>query len=155
MLLETGLAIGLVFSAFFAIYLKETVISVLSLGSMLMLLSLLYFSLNAPFAAIFQLTLGTGIVAIFFLAGDTLTKKSEATTSPKQTLLGLVASLLLSIPAILGTEATETFTRTLNLTLSNALWELRSIDVIAQGLVILTVVLGVAFLLKEERRRRS
>ena len=155
MLLETGLAIGLVFSAFFAIYLKETVASVLSLSSMLILLSLLYFSLNATFAAIFQLALGIGTVAIFLLAGDTLTKKSEATTSSKQTLLGLIASLLLSIPVILGTEATATSARTVSLTLSNALWELRSIDVIAQGLVILTVALGVAFLLKVERRRRS
>ncbi len=153
MLLETGLAIGLVISAFFAIYLKETVASVLSLSSMLILLSLLYFSLNAPFAAIFQLALGIGTSAVFLLSGDTLTKKSDAVTSSKQKLLGLVASLLLSIPVILGTEATKTFTRTVSLTLSNALWELRSIDIIAQGLVILTVALGVAFLLREERRR--
>ena len=71
MWLETALAIGLVTSAVFAIYLKETVASVLSLGSMLILLSLLYFSLNAPFAAIFQLALGIGTVAVFLLAGDT------------------------------------------------------------------------------------
>lgn len=154
MMLETGLAIGLVFSAFFAIYLKQTVASVLSLSSMLILLSLLYFSLNAPFAAIFQLALGIGTSAIFLLAGDTLTKKSDATTSPKQKVLAVIASLLLSIPVILGTEATKTFTRTVSLTLSNALWELRSIDVIAQGLVILTVAIGVAVLLREERRRR-
>jgi NADH:ubiquinone oxidoreductase subunit 6 (subunit J) len=153
MLLEIALAIGLIFSAFFAMYLKETVASVLSLSSMLTLLSLLYFSLNAPFAAIFQLTLGIGTAAIFLLAGDTLTKKSEATTSSKQRVLGLIASILLSIPVILGTEVTETFTRTVSLTLSDALWNLRSIDVIAQGLVILTVALGVAFLLREERRR--
>ncbi len=154
MLLETGLAIGLIFSAFFAIYLKETVASVLSLSSMLILLSLLYFSLNAPFAAIFQLALGIGTAAIFLLAGDTLTKQSDATTSNKQKVLAVIVSILLSIPVILGTEATETFTRTVSLTLSNALWELRSIDVIAQGLVILTVAIGVAFLLREERRRR-
>jgi multisubunit Na+/H+ antiporter MnhB subunit len=154
MLLETGLAISLVFSAFFAMYLKETVASVLSLSSMLILLSLLYFSLNAPFAAIFQLALGIGTAAIFLLAGDTLTKKSDATTSSKQKVLAVIASSMLSIPVILGTEMTETFTRTVSLTLSNALWELRSIDVIAQGLVILAVAIGVAFLLREERRRR-
>jgi multisubunit Na+/H+ antiporter MnhB subunit len=151
--LETALAIGLVTSAVFAIYLKETVASVLSLGSMLVLLSLLYFSLNAPFAAIFQLALGIGSVAIFLLAGDTLTKKSDEKTSSKTKILGLFAAVILSIPVIVGTVATQTLTREINLSLSSALWDLRAIDVLAQGIVVLTVALGVVFLLKEERRR--
>jgi multisubunit Na+/H+ antiporter MnhB subunit len=154
MWLETILAIGLVTSAFFAIYLKETVSSVLSLSSMFILLSLLYFNLNAPFAAIFQLALGTGTAAIFLLAGDTLTKKSDAKLSLKNKVLGLIASLILSIPVVIGTVATETLTRTFNLTLSGALWELRAIDVLAQGIVVLTAALGVVLLLKEERRQK-
>jgi len=151
--LETALAIGLVTSAVFAIYLKETVASVLSLGSMLVLLSLLYFSLNAPFAAIFQLALGIGTVAVFLLAGDTLTKKSDEKTSSKTKILGLFAAVILSIPVIVGTVATQTLTREINLSLSTALWDLRAIDVLAQGIVVLTVALGVVFLLKEERGR--
>jgi len=151
--LETALAIGLVTSAVFAIYLKETVASVLSLGSMLVLLSLLYFSLNAPFAAIFQLALGIGTVAVFLLAGDTLTKKSDEKTSSKTKILGLFAAVILSIPVIVGTVATQTLTREINLSLSSALWDLRAIDVLAQGIVVLTVALGVVFLLKEERGR--
>ena len=151
MWLETALAIGLVTSAVFAIYLKETVASVLSLGSMLVLLSLLYFSLNAPFAAIFQLALGIGTVAVFLLAGDTLTKKSDEKTSSKTKILGLFAAVILSIPVIVGTVATQTLTREINLSLSSALWDLRAIDVLAQGIVVLTVALGVVFLLKEER----
>lgn len=154
MLLESGLAVGLIFSAFFAIYLKETLASVLSLTTMLTLLSLLYFTLNAPFAAIFQLTLGIGTSAIFLLAGDLLTKKSDTKTSSKQVILGVVASILISIPVLLVPEVTETFTRTVSVTLSSALWELRSIDIVAQGLVVLTVAIGVVFLLREERRRR-
>lgn len=153
MLLETVLVVGLVASAFFAIYLEETVYAVLSLATMLIVLSTFYFSLNAPFAAIFQLAIGTGTVAIFFLAGETLTTKSGTTTSLKKKLLGLVASILLSIPCILGTEQTKTFARSTSFSLSTALWELRAIDAIAQGLVILTIALGIVFLLKEERRR--
>ena len=154
MWLETALAIGLVTSAVFAIFLKETVSSVLSLSTMMILLSLLYFNLNAPFAAIFQLALGTGTAAIFLLAGDTLTKKSEAKTSTKTGLVGLVASAILSVPVIVGTVATQSFTQSVELSLSSALWELRAVDVLAQGLVILTAALGVALLLKEERRRK-
>jgi NADH:ubiquinone oxidoreductase subunit 6 (subunit J) len=153
MLLEAALAVGMIVSAFFAIFFKETLASVLSLSSMLTLLSLLYFSLNSPFAAVFQLTLGIGTAAVFLLAGDMLTKKSDDKTSRKQIFLGVVASILLSIPVLLGTEVTGAFTRTVSLSLSNSLWELRSIDIIAQGLVVLTVALGVAFLLRKERRR--
>ena len=83
---ETILAIGMVTSAVFAIYLKETVASVLSLSTMMLLLSLLYFNLNAPFSAIFQLALGAGTAAIFLLAGDTLTKKVMHKHRTKQKL---------------------------------------------------------------------
>ena len=151
---ETVLAIGMVISAVFAIYLKETVSSVLSLSTMMILLSLLYFNMNAPFAALFQLALGAGTSAIFLLAGDTLTKKSEEKTSTKTLLVGLVASAFLSVPVIIGSVAIQTFTGSAEFSLSSALWELRAVDVLAQGLVILTAAIGVVLLLKEERRRK-
>jgi NADH:ubiquinone oxidoreductase subunit 6 (subunit J) len=153
MLLETVLVVGVVASAFFAMYLEETVYAVLSLTTMFIVLSALYFSLNAPFAAVFQLAIATGTIAVFFLAGEMLTKKTGATTSLKKKLLGLAASILLSIPCIIGTEQTKTFTRSTGFSISTALWELRAVDAIAQGLVILTVALGIVFLLKKERRR--
>jgi len=154
MLLETVLAIGMVTSAVFAIYLKDTVSSVLSLSTMMILLSILYFNLNAPFAAIFQLALGTGTAAIFLLAGDTLTKKSDPKTSTKTILLGFVASAILCVPVIVGTVMTESLTQSVELSLSSALWDLRAVDVLAQGLVVLTAALGVVILLKEDRRRK-
>lgn len=154
MLFETVLAISMVTSAVFAIYLKETMSSVLSLSTMMILLSLLFFSLDAPYAAIFQMALGTGTAAIFLLAGDTLTKKSDEKTSPKTILVVLVASAFLSVPVVVGTVATQVFTQPVELPLSNALWDLRAIDVLAQGLVVLTAALGVVLLLKEERRRK-
>ena len=120
----------------------------------MILLSLLYFNLNAPFAAIFQLALGTGTAAIFLLAGDTLTKKRDEKTSTKTVFMGLVASAILSVPVIVGTVATQSFSNSLDLSLSSALWDLRAVDVLAQGLVVLTAALGVVLLLKEERRRK-
>jgi multisubunit Na+/H+ antiporter MnhB subunit len=121
---------------------------------MMILLSLLYFSLDAPFAAIFQLALGTGTAAIFLLAGDTLTKKSGAKTSTKTIFLGLIVSVVLSVPVVVGTVFTESVARSVELSLSVALWDLRAIDVLAQGLVVLTAALGVVLLLREERGRK-
>ncbi|MBN1785314.1 MAG: hypothetical protein JW815_06210 [Candidatus Bathyarchaeota archaeon] len=153
MWLETILAIGMVISAVFAIYLKETVSSVLSLSTMMILLSLLYFNMNAPFAAIFQLALGAGTSAIFLLAGDSLTKRSNEKTSKKTLLMVLVISAFLSVPLLVGTVVPQSFIQTAEFSLSIALWDLRAIDVLAQGLVVLTAALGVVILLKEERRR--
>jgi multisubunit Na+/H+ antiporter MnhB subunit len=154
MWLEIALAIGMLSSAVFAIYLKETVGSVLSLSTMMILLSILYFTLDAPFAAIFQLALGTGTAAIFLLAGDTLTKKSGAKTSAKTIFVGLIVSVVLSVPVVVGTVFIESLAQSVELSLSSALWDLRAIDVLAQGLVVLTAALGVVLLLREERGRK-
>ena len=154
MLFETILAIGMVTSAVFAIYLKETVTSVLSLSTMMILLSILYFNLNAPFAAIFQLALGTGTAAIFLLAGDTLTKRNDSKMSQKTKFVGLIISAILCVPVVIGTLTTNFFDNSLVLPISSTLWELREIDVLAQGLVVLTAALGVVILLKEEWRQK-
>ena len=154
MLFETILAIAMITSAVFAIYLKETVASVLSLSTMMLLLALLYFSMGAPFAAVFQLALGTGTAAIFLLAGDSLTKKSNEKTPLKTKFIGLIAAAILCVPVVVGSITTTVLPKSTDLTLSSALWELRAIDVLAQGLVVLTVALGVVLLLKQERRQK-
>lgn len=151
---ETILAIGMVTSAVFAIFLKETMSSVLSLSTMMILLAFLYFSLDAPFAAIFQLALGTGTAAIFLLAGDTLTKNNKEKTSTKTILVALVASAFLCVPIIIANVTPQIFEQSVELELSAALWDLRAIDVLAQGLVVLTAALGVVLVLNEHRRRK-
>jgi multisubunit Na+/H+ antiporter MnhB subunit len=151
---ETILAIGMVTSAVLAIYLKETVASVLSLSTMMILLALLYFNLNAPFAALFQLALGTGTAAIFLLAGDSLTTKSDEKTSMKTKFAIIIASAVLCVPVLFGSIVAPSFTQSVEMSISEALWDLRAVDVLAQGLVVLTAALGVAILLYEERRRK-
>lgn len=151
---ETILAIGMITSAVFAIYLKETVSSVLSLSTMMLLLSLLYFNLNSPFAAIFQLAIGAGTAAIFLLAGDSLTKRNNLKTSNRTKIAALIASAILSIPIIAGTVITQTFSSSLDFSLSTALWDLRAIDVLAQGLVVLVAAIGVAILLKDKKGQK-
>jgi multisubunit Na+/H+ antiporter MnhB subunit len=151
---ETILAIGMVTSAVLAIYLKETVASVLSLSTMMILLALLYFNLNAPFAALFQLALGTGTAAIFLLAGDSLTTKRNEKTSLKTKFAIIIASAVLCVPVLFGSIVTPSFIQSIEMSISETLWNLRAIDVLAQGLVVLTAALGVAIFLYEERRRK-
>lgn len=154
MLFETILAIGMIVSAVLAIYLKETIASVLSLSTLMLLLSLLYFNLNAPLAAIFQLALGAGTAAIFLLAGDTLTTKRDETTSTKTMFLAVIASAVLCVPMLVGTIETGSVIESMEISLSQTIWDLRAIDVLAQGIVVLTAAIGVILLLREEWRRK-
>jgi multisubunit Na+/H+ antiporter MnhB subunit len=151
---ETILAIGMVTSAVMAIYLKETVASVLSLSTMMILLALFYFNMNAPFAALFQLALGTGTAAIFLLIGDSLTTKRNEKTSLKTKFAIIVAAGILCVPVLFGSVTPQSFMQSVEVSLSGTLWDIRAIDVLAQGLVVLTAALGVALLLNEERRRK-
>lgn len=152
MIFDVLLVVGLVVSAFFAIYLDEAIYAVLSLAIMNIILSIFYFSLDTPFAAVFQLTMGIGTVVVLFLAGEMLTRRVSTAQTSKQRILGLVIGILLSIPSILAFGHKITVTSSFRTQFSTALWELRAIDVLAQGLVILTVALGIVLLLKDKRR---
>jgi len=149
------LVVGLVVSAFLAVYLDETTYAVLSLAVTNVILSVFYFGLDTPFAAVFQLTMGIGTVAVLFLTGQMLAPKTGNVQSLKQSLLGLVVGILLSVPAILAVGHNIPVTNPVGFPLSTALWKLRAIDIIAQGLVILTVSLGITVVLKEKGRRRQ
>lgn len=148
------LAVGLVVSAFFAVYLDEAIYAVLSLAATNVILSVFYFSLDTPFAAVFQLTMGIGTVAVLFLTGQMLTTKADSPQTSQRRFLGLVIGVLLSVPSILAVGQKISAAGLVGLPFSAALWQLRVVDIIAQGLVILTVGLGIAVVLKEKKRRR-
>lgn len=152
MILDVLLVLGLVVSAFLAVYLDEAIYAVLSLAVMNIILSVFYFSLETPFAAVFQLTMGIGTVAVLFLAGEMLTTRVRTAQTLRQRLLGLMVGVLISVPSILAVGHRITVTPGFRFPFSTALWELRAIDVMAQGLVILTVALGIALILKEKRK---
>lgn len=146
------IAIVLVVSAFLAVHLESATYAVISFGAMFTVLSALYFSLNTPFAAVFQLIIGVGTVAVFFLAGEMLTPKRKQSQGMKKIILGAIIAGGLSIPSILLDLELDGPMKSYNQSFSSALWEFRALDVIAQGVVILTLALGVAMVLKERRK---
>lgn len=146
------LAIGLVVSAFLAVYLDEAVYSVASLACTLFLMALVYALNNAIFAAIFQLTISAGTLAVLFLSGEMLSGKPSGTKSLKRISLVLVAAIFLSFPAILLSAPTTTVSVFSEISFSQALWNLRSVDIILQGLVIMTVAFGIAIVLRKRKK---
>ena len=149
MILEV-LSAGLVISACLAIFLDEAVYSVAALAGTFFFTALLYVLSDALFVAIFQFAVGVGTLAILFLSGEMLSEKPAKKTSLKNTLTVLVAGALLSLPAIFLSVSGPTGISS-EIPFGEALWDLRAVDVVLQGLVIMTVALGIAIVLYEKK----
>jgi NADH:ubiquinone oxidoreductase subunit 6 (subunit J) len=149
MILEV-LSAGLVITACLAIFLDEAVYSVVALAGTFLFTSLLYALSGAVFAAVFQFAVGAGTLAVLFLSGEMLSERPLKKTLPKNLLGVVLAGALLSLPPIflsISPPANEVS----GFSFGEALWTLRAGDVVLQGLVIMTVALGIAIVLYEKK----
>jgi NADH:ubiquinone oxidoreductase subunit 6 (subunit J) len=144
------LSVGLIVSACLAIFLDEAVYSVAALAGMFFLTSMLYALSGAVFVAVFQFAVGAGTLAVLFLSGEMLSEKPTK-TSQRNMLLIMAAGVLLSLPAIFLSVSTPTGALS-GIAFGEALWDLRAVDVVLQGFVIMTVALGVVIVLHEKRK---
>ena len=149
---EDLITVLLVASAFLAVHMDDTTHSVISFGFMFAVLSTLYFALGAYFAAVFQIVVAVGTIAVFFLAGEMLTSKRRTKGGRVRKPLEFTAAVLLSIPALISKFEFNTLMKPQGLSFQRALWEFRALDVVAQGVVVLTLALGVVMVLRERRR---
>lgn len=145
------LSAGLVITACLAIFIDEAVYSVIALAGTFLFTSLLYALNGAVYVAVFQFAVGAGTLAILFLSGEMLSERPLKRTMPRNLVTVIVVGVLLSLPAIFLTISTP-LTETSSVSFGEALWSLRAGDVVLQGLVIMTVALGIAIVLYEKRK---
>jgi len=148
-------AVGLVVSAFLAVYLDDAIYSVASLAGTLIMMAILYSLNNAIFVAVFQLAIGVGTLAVLFLSGEMLVEKPSEKKPLKNVFLAMAVGLLLSIPSIFLSVGTSSTSVSSGIAFPEALWNLRAIDIILQGLVIMTVALGIAIVLNEKKEGKN
>ena len=163
MILEL-VAVGLIVSAFLAVYLDGAVYSVASLASTIILVAILYSLNDATLVAVFQLAIGVGTLAVLFLSSEMLSEKSSGKKPLKNTFLAIATALLLSIPSIFLSVGTIPASVSSDVSFPDdvlfpefpeALWNLRAIDVVLQGLVIMTVALGIAIVLYDKKEEKD
>ena len=148
MILEV-LSAGLVITACLAIFLDEAVYSVVALAGTFLFTALLYAESGAVIVGVFQFAVGAGTLAILFLSGEMLSEKPLKKRSLKNLLTVIVAGVLLSLlPIFLSISTPEASGA--SVPFAEALWNLRAGDVVLQGLVIMTVAMGVAIILYEK-----
>ena len=146
------LAVGLIISAVLALFLDEVIYSVAALAGTFFFTAFIYVENGALFAAIFQIAVGVGTLAILFLSGEMLGDKPKMKTSPVRVGALVGAGAVLSLPAIFLSVSGSTGT-TSGLDFGDALWNVRGLDVVLQALVILTVALGIAIVLYEKKKK--
>lgn len=149
MILEV-LSAGLVITACLAIFLDEAVYSIVALAGTFLFTSLLYAVSGAVFVAVFQFAVGAGTLAVLFLSGEMLSEKPLKKTRTKTLLIVVVAGALLSLPGMFLSISPPGNVAS-GVSFGEALWNLRAGDVVLQGLVIMTVALGIAIVLYEKR----
>jgi NADH:ubiquinone oxidoreductase subunit 6 (subunit J) len=142
---------GLIISACLAIFLDEAVYSVAALAGTFFLTALLYALNGAVFVAIFQFAVGIGTLAILFLSGEMLSEKPIAKTKQSRSVLVVVMGVVLSLPAFFLSISSPN-AATYNVEFGDALWNYRAFDVVLQGIVIMTVALGIAIVLYQKKR---
>ena len=150
-----ALAIGLVVSAFLAIHFDEAVYSIAALACTFIFMTIIFALNGAMFAAIFEIAVASGTLAVLFLSGEMLSEKTVQKKKRKAAIIATVFAVLLSLPSIfipieiIPPEIPPVFT------FPGTLYDLRAIDILLQGLIILTVALGIAIIIREKKERAS
>jgi NADH:ubiquinone oxidoreductase subunit 6 (subunit J) len=146
-------SIGLIVSACLAIFLEEAVYSVAALAATFFLTSLLYALSGAVFVAIFQFAVGIGTISILFLSGEMLSEKPLTKAKPSTIIAVGVLGAVLSLPAVFFSISSPSSV-TSNATLGDVLWNYDAVAVVLQGLVILTVAIGITIVLHQRKKKQ-
>jgi NADH:ubiquinone oxidoreductase subunit 6 (subunit J) len=147
------LTIGLIMAAFLAIDLEEVVYSVLALACALILVALLYVYYGAIYAAIFQLAVGVSTLAILFLSGEMLSESSIRRQPRQRVILSFIIGFLISLPTMFLTVSVEAINQSPQVSFAEEFWNLRSIDAVLQGIVILVIAIGIAIVFHEKKEQ--
>jgi NADH:ubiquinone oxidoreductase subunit 6 (subunit J) len=147
-------SVGLIISACLAIFFDEAVYSVAALAGTFMLTALLYALSGAYFVAIFQFAVGIGTLSILFLSGEMLSEKPLTKTKLSSSVAVAVLGGILALPAIFFSFTSSSAVAN-SVSFGDALWNLDAVDVVLQGLVILTVAMGITVVLHQRKKKNG
>lgn len=158
MTLILTLLIALVASALWAILTRSLLMSAIGLAIVSIILTALLFVLDAPLAAVFELSVCAGLITVIFVSTISLTKPVTRDELKQQTknrikrywyLPVIVVALFILLGYNIVAPAPKFFGPYAELDVKNVIWKLRQTDMLGQIILILTGVFGVVVLFKE------
>ncbi len=76
-MIHNVLLVLMVVGILLAVFMKDVLYSALSLGVASMILAILFFTMQSPYAGVFELSVGAGMVTILFVAAISLISGAE------------------------------------------------------------------------------
>jgi NADH:ubiquinone oxidoreductase subunit 6 (subunit J) len=158
MIVQTALLIGLVLFSVLAILLKDLLRSAISLAVASLLLGIIFFRMNAPYAGVFEISVVAGLITVLFILTIALTKTGDEVRESRLVNWAfplvfiafividalVMKSLLGKVPALASGAESGTF--------GEVLWRGRTFDLVGQIAVILAGVLAVLALFRKREK---
>jgi len=158
MILQTALLIGLVIFAVLAILLRDLLRSAIALAVASLLLGIIFFRMNAPYAGVFEISVVAGLITVLFVLTIALTKTGEEVRESKLVNVAfpivfvafividalVMKGLIGKIPALAAGAETGSF--------GDVLWKARTYDLVGQIAVILAGVFAVLALFRKREK---
>lgn len=154
MVLQIILLIGLVLFSVLAIFVKDLLRAAISLAVASLLLGVIFFRMNAPYAGVFEISVVAGLITVLFMLTIALTKGGAAAESKAAAIafpvffvvfaaidVLVMKKLLARIPAIVAPAEAGTF--------GQVLWNARTLDLVGQIAVIFAGVFAVLALFRK------
>lgn len=155
MIVQTALLIGLVLFSVLAILLRDLIRSAISLAVASLLLGIIFFRMNAPYAGVFEISVVAGLITVLFILTIALTNAGEEVREARLANVMfplffvvfiaidvlVMRGLLRKIPALPAVAETGAF--------GDVLWKGRTMDLVGQIAVILAGVFSVLALFRK------
>ncbi|HEY3448688.1 MAG TPA: NADH-quinone oxidoreductase subunit J [Myxococcales bacterium] len=164
----TYLLLGLVVaSALWAVLTPTLIRGAIALALTSALITILMFQMDAALAGVFELSVCAGLITVVFVSTISLTRPKgeelaqERADKRRQAFLPLlgvvfwVGVLLWAGGYVLDVEPATPAAGAAALSVRDALWNVRRIDLLGQLLVIFVGVFGVVILFKEEKKKTA
>ncbi len=154
MVLQILLLVGLVLFSVLAILFKDLLKAAISLAVASLLLGIIFFRMNAPYAGVFEISVVAGLITVLFMLTIALTKGGDAVESKAASFAFpaffvvfividalIMKKLIQKVPALPGPEEAGTF--------GQVLWNARTLDLVGQIAVIFAGVFAVLALFRK------
>jgi NADH-quinone oxidoreductase subunit J len=152
----------LVLFALFTVLIKNLLKAVISLAAASASLTIIMFMLNAPLAAVFELSVCAGLITVIFISIISLTKpltpEEEILAVRKRVNRYIYLPVIVIIVALLfllikpGSDFSIKSSPISDINVQDVIWNKRPLDILGQIIIILAGVFGVVILFKESKK---
>jgi NADH:ubiquinone oxidoreductase subunit 6 (subunit J) len=155
MALDIALLIGLVLAAALAVLAKDLIKAAIALAASSLLLGIVFFRMNAPFAGVFEISVVAGLITVLFILTIALTKTDGEVRESRAALwifpvffllfVAVDALVMKGLTAKIATLPAGPETGAFG----DVLWRQRTFDLVGQLAVILSGVFAVLALFRK------